>query len=1186
MLLRVSNKKRYFDNLVKTTIFTKVIKTIYYTSIIGISFLILLLPSEGRSQEYLEMIRKGNYPFNEIKEKANAYFNEHGKSGKQFDRYKQWEWLAKRKLDDNGYLISAKQIYKERLKHKHTAKNPCNTTWSELGPFNWDHTTSWAPGVGRVICMAINPNNIDHIYVGSAAGGLWVTYNGGETWEIAVEGEDLMEIYSISIDPSNVNNIYFFARGGGVFRSTDGGLNWQNLVDDDRGTIRRILIDPSNSNTVLIGSWMGIWRSIDQGNTFFKVSDDGTESMEFNSSNSNIIYSAGTKFQRSFDNGNSWVEVSNGIVDNDRMKLAVTNNDPNYIYICQADGGQFGRLYKSSDGGNSFEITMEGTTQNLLGNQAHRDMAICVNHSNKNEVYVAGLNSYKSSDGGYHFSKITEWVNPENNIGYNHADVEALLFTDGVVFSASDGGIYKSSDLGDTWEDLSSGLGIRQFYRMGCSQTNPNLVIAGSQDNGTSIMKGNDHHWIDWIGGDGMESFFDYSNENKAYGSAQYGNLFKTSNQGLSYQDLNEPSPYQGSWVTPFEIDPFNSSTLYAAYEEVYKSTNEGGNWEAISDFNMNAVIDEMCVAGSNPKYIYISEEGQFWRTKNGGETWEEMFPPSIENINYIHVNPNDPERVAICSSSSVKVLESFDAGETWINITGSLPNVPANCLVYQNNEVNSLYLGMHGFIYYRDDNDLDWVSISNGFPSVSVMELEIVELSGTIRAATFGRGLWEAAVCSHEPPSDLDIGILTVDWPEDGEAICYSGVFQPELKIKNFGVHSVDYFSLMVLLDGNTIYDTIIDFNLNYLSVLDMALPSLTMNLANGEHELTVFTSLPNDSLDGALLNDTVVLHFNVADFVGPPDVIDATICEPGGNAVLQVVPSQGGSINWYANQYTSMSFLQNSEAYTTPYLTSDFTFYVEEVKSIEQSFHVGPSDNTFGNGGIHDGGYYLIFDAHSSFVLKSIWTEAQGAGFRNFMVWDNNGSQLYNESVFVPDGAGRVELNFFVPEGDDYLIGVSNGADLYRNNTNVNYPYEISDVVSITQSSALTDPYAYYYYLYDWEIETLSCISERVPIIAFVEPCVGIEEEHHYTAGQVQIFPNPSNGACTIILDSDLSLKGTMIRIINPLGKVVSRKIITQEKNHITHFIDLSGHAKGMYSIEITNGIFKEKRKFLLIE
>lgn len=204
------------------------------------------------------------------------------------------------------------------------------------------------------------------------------------------------------------------------------------------------------------------------------------------------------------------------------------------------------------------------------------------------------------------------------------------------------------------------------------------------------------------------------------------------------------------------------------------------------------------------------------------------------------------------------------------------------------------------------------------------------------------------------------------------------------------------------------------------------------------------------------------------------------AYLCGPG-SAVLSAIPQSGGILNWYDN-LTGGTNLGTGNTYNTPVINNTTSYYVEEVLA-PTSQYVGPTTNTIGNGGAFNGTQSLIFDAISNFTLVSVQVYATGAGNRTIELRNSSGTVIQSATVNIPNGSSRITLNFSVPAGTGYQLGATANANLYRNNSGVNYPYTLNGIVSITGSTAGS---AYYYSFYDWEILTQACYSPRTEVIA----------------------------------------------------------------------------------------------------
>ena len=226
------------------------------------------------------------------------------------------------------------------------------------------------------------------------------------------------------------------------------------------------------------------------------------------------------------------------------------------------------------------------------GGQGTYDWCIAVKPDDVNTVFIGGVTTWKSTNGGTTFTANTNWTShPFYNISgvpVVHADKHALVYQNNTtLFEGNDGGIYKTTNGGTSWTDLSNGLVISQIYRIGVSQTSPTTVITGLQDNGSKLF--NSGTWSDVKGGDGMECIVDYSSSTYMYATYVQGQISRSTNSGSSFPtDISANIPGgqpTGAWVTPYVISPSSSSTLFAGYDKVWKTTDRGNTWVALLKF-------------------------------------------------------------------------------------------------------------------------------------------------------------------------------------------------------------------------------------------------------------------------------------------------------------------------------------------------------------------------------------------------------------------------------------------------------------------------------------------------------------------------------------------------------------------------------------------------------------------------
>lgn len=728
--------------------------------------LLLFVSLSSVAQENIfEIMERRDLTLQQIENLANNYFKRVGtERGSGYKQYQRWLFERRFHIDENGFFIEAEKedaLYKAAIPFliRPMTESRVSYSWTELGPKTWTYTSGWNPGVGRITSVAVHPANESVIYVSSPGGGIWKTINGGTNWTPLVDfsSSAWMNVFHITIDPANQNIVYAAPTSGTVIKSTNAGASWAATGSGPSGA-KKILIHPGNSSIVFATSGSGIYRSTDAGASWVRVHTEAKEDIEFNPADVNIMYASGSGgtscVWRSTDNGITWTAITstNGITNAGRTLLGVSAANPNVVYAVQASGNVFGRMYKSTDAGQTYVTTITGNPTsgtNFFGyetngtgttGQATYDMAICVNPVDANDVFIAGIIVFRSLNGGTSFAAQTAWSYP-NPIGYNHADVHALEWVNTTIYSGSDGGVYKRLNAAGNWIDLSAGLGIKQIYRIAVAKTDANVTTLGSQDNGSSFRR-SDGSWVDWLGADGMDNIISPTNAAIAIGTSQNGSVYKTTNSGASRTNL--PKPPGGNWVTPIVMHPTNHDTIYGGWQGIYRSSTGGSSWVQISDAN-GSVSNYTCVAvaPSNTKYIYGTIGSTIYRTSDGGASWTTVTAPA--SINSIFVHPSNPQKIYLaCNSSSVRVLVSNDMGNTFTDLSAGLPAMAARSVVVDDNAEESMYVGMNIGVYYRDNIETAWVEHATGLPLVAINEVEIQKSSRKLRVATYGRGVWE----------------------------------------------------------------------------------------------------------------------------------------------------------------------------------------------------------------------------------------------------------------------------------------------------------------------------------------------------------------------------------------------------------------------------------------------------------
>ena len=723
--------------------------------------------------------------FYEIQNAFNTYWE--GKAiekGKGYNQFKRWEYFMEPRVYPSG-VFPASIIWKE-IQNEKTRKKSAQATsanWIFLGP---DDTPtlftdkSKREGSGRINAIAFHPTDSNTIWIGAPSGGLWKTINGGNTWSTSTDELAAIGISDIAVNHINPDIIYLATGDGdhrdtysiGILKSTDGGDTWDPTVYSEEVTnfnfFRRILMHPVNPDIMVAGSRYGILKTTDGWSSYDLVQSGDFRDLEFDPSDPATIYAASfdnggnAKIYKSTDTGTTFAEAMSGLSfggNVDRIELAVTAADPSIVYaVCSdADNAGFYGLYKSENRAGVWTEVYSSNGLNLLGwdingleggGQGWYDLTLAVSPVDADEIFMGGVNIWKSYDGGENWELNTIWYHYTGN-EYVHADHHTLVFSpyNNILYSGNDGGIYRTRNMGQSWIDMSDGLQILQTYRITNSVNNPNINLAGNQDNGTFMR--NNSQWHRIMGGDGMECYLDHLNENIIYVSLQRGGLRRSIDGGYTFNSIKPNSGFDGAWITPYILHPVISSLLYAGYTDVYKSLNGGVSWTKISEnLTGNINLTALAVSPVNDNCIYAAAKNKIWKTNNGGDTWINITGglPDV-SISYITVSETDYNKLWVTFSgyfSGNKVYYSSNGGQSWSNYSEGLPNLPVNCIVYQNNTNNALYAGTDIGVYYRDGTMTNWINFSDNLPSVIVYELEIQYSSGKLRAGTFGRGLWE----------------------------------------------------------------------------------------------------------------------------------------------------------------------------------------------------------------------------------------------------------------------------------------------------------------------------------------------------------------------------------------------------------------------------------------------------------
>ncbi len=707
------------------------------------------------------------------------------------------EWMYNQRAYPNNYIN--KEAYKEAIsKSKQILANRTPEMageWTLVGPLNTG---------GRITDAAIAPDNDDHLYLATATGGIFRSYDRGANWTPIFDEVSKLSIGDIAIAPSNSQRIYagtgeangsatdgaYF--GDGVYRSDDAGDTWTNIGLPESNHIGRIVVDPTNPDRVFAAATgqlygknveRGIYRTTNGGTNWEQVLfvTDSTAAIDvaMNVANTNIIYAAmwertrkpwqrdyggvTSAIHRSMDGGTTWSELgaANGLpapnTQTGRIGIAVSESDPSTVYARFTTNeitNEFNGLYKSTDNGENWTlVTPPGALSGIDANFGWYFGNVRVNPTNSSEVYIVGFDIAKSTNSGSSWQTLPGMHVDHHALDFSHTNSNFML-------AGNDGGAYISENGGTSWTHFEN-LPITQFYNIEVDYQHPERLYGGTQDNNTiRTITGSLDDWNPIIGGDGFHVNVDPINNNYVYAESQYGNLRRSTNGGTSFQ--NGTNGISGSdrvnWNAPVILSPFNPEKMFYGSNKLYTSSR-AVSWTAISPDLTDGLhpsgslafgtLTAIAASYNNLDVIYTgSDDGNVNVTFDGGTTWTDISAGLPDQyITSIAMVPGD-DMIAYVTVSGFKYLDytphvfrTTDGGQNWTDISSNLPNIPVNDIIVYPAE-NILFVATDLNVWYSKDDGANWTILGNNLPNTVVMDLKFHEPTQTLYAGTFGRAM------------------------------------------------------------------------------------------------------------------------------------------------------------------------------------------------------------------------------------------------------------------------------------------------------------------------------------------------------------------------------------------------------------------------------------------------------------
>lgn len=749
------------------------------------------------------------YEKSRTKRRVNVVSEIDEKTFPGFNQFKRWEAYMEPRVYPSGDITLPSHNYEEFEKYKaslhNTNRSMPTANWLPLGPTG-SVTNSYFIGAARVNFIRFNPVDNNIIWTVSPLGGLWKSIDAGQNWTTNTDLLPIIGCSDVAINPLDTQ-IMYLATGDangttshltlssiGILKSTDGGVTWplssntMNWQVSWGRNIYKLLIHPTQPDTIFAATTIGIYRTINGGQNWVQIQVGQFTDIEFKPGNPNIlfassgIFSEGT-FYQSIDAGTTFTTVTDGLplsANVARLEICVTPADSNYVYVVAVKKNtyDFYGFYRSTDGGNQF--TLQATTPNILsgaaGSQAWYNLSMDVSPLDKDRILVGATNIWRSLNGGLNWVKHTSETG--GFIPYVHPDHHSIVFfpgSDSIYFSGNDGGIFKTTDSGESWNELNDGLQISQMYKLGVSPLDPYTILTGHQDMGTQVLQNSEWNMFTPNTADGMECIYEHDNDSIRYLESFRGKVIVTYN---NYPLFNTVCTFSGTgvnavgnWITPLIMHPQHDSTLLVGKAQVWRTTNGGLNFSQVGNVTGGTTnLVSLAYAESDPDYIYAAKSNRVFVSENGTTFLDKtgMLPVNSASITAIAVCNTNPEKVWVTFSgysAANKVWYSGNAGDTWENYSSGLPNLPVNCITYQHASDDGLYVGTDVGIYFIDNATGTWQPFLSGLPNVDVEEMEISYSIGKIRAATNGRGLWESDLAVTVPSTLTWTGVESSDW-------------------------------------------------------------------------------------------------------------------------------------------------------------------------------------------------------------------------------------------------------------------------------------------------------------------------------------------------------------------------------------------------------------------------------------
>ena len=646
-------------------------------------------------------------------------------------------------------------------------------TWRELGPTLVPHGQTYGKGAGaspsvsgRCCGIVVDRNDSRHLVVCSSGGGLWGSFDAGATWTPLTDRQPTLVMGAIAQSPSSPAIMYGATGDGdggipygiGLLRSSDSGATWSAKPVNALSGVGSydLAIDPNDPLRVWIATDQGLFLSTNGGDTVSTSMKGTCWSVSVHPSQSTeVIAACSPGIVRSSDGGVTWSNVALPGTDVNtrfsRLEVCHAPSNGAVAYVAGCDENKRAMLWRRASLGGAF-TALEAPSSIDTG-QAWYDWCLSVAFDDPDLVFWGAIDLFR----GRRSAAGMSWQNVSSKVKGDsiHPDQHFVTFdpsAPGVVYACNDGGLFRSSDIGEHWVSLNPGLGITEFEFLAQLESNASWLMGGTQDNG-SLALVSQRHWDQIALGDGGDcAAIDRGNASICYHSYYDMPIERAKalgNQAFAWTDVTPPVPdgYQSLFYPPLEA---RGTMLVKAGVSVWISSDDGNSWDEVALPTSTDLVTSLAIVGDHT-VIVGTYAGQIWRIARGTKTWKMASVTKLATLPNGYVS--DIEVVGSAGTSiwascskvfGAHIFRSQDGGKTFSNCNSNLPDIAVNALVVDTKNTDTVYLATDRGVYRSVDAGDSWSDFSNGLPHVIVGELILHSGSRLLRAGTRSRGAWE----------------------------------------------------------------------------------------------------------------------------------------------------------------------------------------------------------------------------------------------------------------------------------------------------------------------------------------------------------------------------------------------------------------------------------------------------------